>query len=304
MKTMKTWQRRAGILVGILAASYLAACVYMWATQVDRIFAPSPTLQTTPARMGMAFDEVGIPVGSGREQGKLHGFWVPADNTNAPTFLYLHGYSGNIGKNLEHTHRLHQLGYHVLLVDYRGYGKSLGAGKPSETKVYEDAEAAWNYLTKVRGVKPQQAFIYGHSLGGAIAIDLATHHPEAAGLITESTFTSMQAVGELNYRFLPIGFLLNQRFESLQKIATLKMPLLLIHGTWDAKIPVAMARQLYAAAPQPKTLLLIEGGEHNNTGSIGWVEYRNGVTVFVQEQLKRALQVAGADSIKESPITH
>jgi len=290
---MKTWQRRLTILVGLVAASYLAACGYMWATQIDHVFAPSPDLQTTPARMGMAFEEVGIPVGSGREQGKLHGFWVPAANSNAPTFLYLHGFNGNIGKNLEHTHHLHQLGYHVLVVDYRGYGKSLGAGKPSETKVYEDAEAAWNYLTQTRGVKPREAFIYGHSLGAAVAIELATHHPEAAGLITESTFTSMQAVGKLNYSFLPIGFLLNQRFESLQKIATLKIPVLLIHGTWDAKIPVAMARQLYAAAPQPKTLLLIEGGEHNNTGTIGWVEYQQAVTAFVQAQLNHAGQVAG-----------
>jgi len=285
---MKTWPRRLGILVGILAASYLAACVYIWVKQVDKIFKPLAIIQTTPARMGMAFDEVSIPVGSAQNQGKLHGFWVPVDNTNAPAFLYLHGNNATIGKNLDHIQRLHQLGYHVLLIDYRGFGKSIGAGKPSETKVYEDAEAAWNYLTRVRGVKPQQAFIYGHSLGGAIAIELATRYPEAAGLIAESTFTSMQAMAKRDYWYLPTGFLLKHRFDSIQKIGALRVPVLLIHGTRDEKVPFEMTEQLYAAAPQPKERLLIEGGEHANSGSIGWVEYKNKVTAFVQEQLKRA----------------
>lgn len=94
-------------------------------------------------------------------------------------------------------------------------------------------------------------------------------------------------MGKLDYGFLPIDWLLNQRFESLQKVPSLKLPVLFIHGTWDAKIPVDMAKQLYAAAPLPKTLLLIEGGEHNNTGSIGWVEYQSGVTGFVQQNFNR-----------------
>jgi pimeloyl-ACP methyl ester carboxylesterase len=285
---MNTWQRRSGILAGILAASYLAACGYVWVMQDEKIFDPRPTLQFTPATQGMAFEEVGIPVGRGREQGKLHGFWVPADTANAPAFLYLHGQSANIGTNLERTKRLHQLGYHVLLIDYRGFGYSLGGGRPSETKVYEDAEAAWNYLTQVRGVKPREAFIYGHSLGGAIAIELATHHPEAAGLIAESTFTSMPAMAKRNYWYLPTDFLLRHRFESLQKIGTLKVPVLFIHGTGDKKIPFEMTEQLYAAAPEPKQRLLIEGGEHANSGSIGWGEYQKTITAFVQAQQKRA----------------
>jgi fermentation-respiration switch protein FrsA (DUF1100 family) len=183
---------------------------------------------------------------------------------------------------VEHTLRLHKLGFNVLLPDYRGFGKSSG-GRPNETKVYEDAEAAWQYLLKVRGVKPQQAFIYGHSLGGAVAIDLAVHHAEAAGLITESTFTSTAEMGKLSYPYLPVDWLLNQRFESLKKIAQLKIPVLLIHGTWDKRVPVEMAQQLYAAAPQPKTLLLIEGGEHNNSSAVGWIEYRDAVTGFVKQ---------------------
>lgn len=277
-----SWSRRTAYGVGVVMFLYLSGCGYMWSTQKEHVFEPEPILQTAPDRLGMKFEELRIPVGGGADKGKLYGWWVPSENRAAPTVLYLHGNYRNIGYNLEHTLRLHNLGYNVLLVDYRGYGKSSG-GKPTEAKVYEDAEAVWQYLVKVRNVKPQQAFIYGHSLGGAIAIDLAVHHPEAAGLITESTFTSMQAMGELEYGYLPVGSLINQRFDSLQKIAGLKIPVLLIHGTWDKKIPVNMAQQLFDAAPQPKMLTLIEGGEHSNSGTVGLVEYRQAVSAFIKQ---------------------
>jgi len=273
--------RRIGALAVLLLVVYASARVYnIWDTQRESIFEPTAVLQTSPARLGAPFEELRIPSGSGAERGDLHAWWIPAEKPDAPTVLYLHGNSRNISYNLENALRYRALGSNLLLVDYRGYGKSSG-GKPSEAKVYEDAEAAWQYLVRQRGVKPQQLFIYGHSLGGAVAIDLALRHPEAAGLITESTFTSMQAMGELKYDFLPAGLLLNQRFESLQKIPQLKIPALLIHGTWDQKVPVGMAQQLFEAAPQPKTLVMIEGGEHSNNAAVGWVEYRDAVSAFI-----------------------
>ncbi len=275
-------KRLAALLAAAFAVSYLAACGYMQTKQLEKVFEPSPALQTTPGRMGMPFEELRIPVGSSAQHGELYAWWVPSGKADGPTVMYLHGNFRNIGHNLDHTRRLHEMGYNVLLPDYRGYGKS-SDGQPTEERVYEDAEAAWQYLLKVRGVSPQRAFIYGHSLGGAIAIDLAVHHPEAAGLIIEGTFTSMQAMGELKYDYLPVGLLLNQRFESLQKMPKLKIPVLLIHGTWDEKVPVAMAQQLYDAAPQPKQLLLIEGGEHSNSSAIGWVEYRDTVSAFIRQ---------------------
>lgn len=275
--------RRVILLLGLLLVVYASVRVYtIWDTQRDSIFEPLAEMQTDPARLGAPFEEVRIPSGIGAERGELYGWWIPAAASDAPTVLYLHGSSRNLSFNLESTLHYRELGYNLLLVDYRGYGRSTG-GKPSEAKVYEDAEAAWQYLIGQRGVHPKQAFIYGMSLGGAIALDLALRHPEAAGLIMEGSFTSMQAMGELRYEMLPVGLLLNQRFESLQKIAKLKMPLLLIHGKWDQKVPYAMAQQLYAAAPQPKTLLLIENGEHSNSRSVGRVEYHNAVSAFVRQ---------------------
>lgn len=277
---MNGWARRLTVLAGVAALLYATACGYMWATQRERVFEPTAVWQTTPDRLGMKYTEVHIPAGSGADQGELDAWWVPSDKADAPTVLYFHGNYRNIGNNLEHTQRLHRMGYNVLLADYRGFGKSTG-GSPSERKVFEDAQSIWQYLMKRQ--RSSSTFIYGHSLGGAIAIDLAVHHPEAAGLITESTFTSMQAIGELNYGYLPIGLLLNQRFTSLQKVVNLKIPVLFIHGTWDQKVPSEMAKQLYAAAPEPKKLLLIAGGEHNNSAEIGWVEYRDTVSAFVRQ---------------------
>lgn len=275
-------RRWLGAVGTLLLVGYLGACGYLWATQRQAIFEPAREFQTTPARMGLSYEEVHIPVG----QGEIAGWWIAAENAAAPTVLYLHGNYRNRGYNLDHAARLHGMGCNVLVIDYRGYGDSSAVG-PTEQGVYADAEAAWQYLLKTRGVPAGRAFLFGHSLGGAIAIDLAVRHPEAAGLITEGTFTSMQAMAERDYGFLPVGLLLNQRFDSIAKISRLKMPLLLIHGTWDPRIPVAMADALYAAAPQPKQLLKIAGGEHNNSGVVGKVEYRAAVSAFIRQHSRQ-----------------
>ena len=214
----------------------------------------------------------------------MYAWWIPAEQANASTLLYLHGNDKNIGHghDVDSAARMHSLGYNLLMVDYRGYGKSTG-GEPSEAKVYEDAEAAWNYLLKQRASAPQRTFIYGHSLGGAIAIDLAIHHPEAAGVIAESTFTSIYDMGRHDYSYLPVGLLLNQSFDSLDKVSKLKIPVLFIHGTWDKRVPLQMSQRLFDRAPQPKFLKLIEGGQHSNSSSIAWLEYRDTMSAFVQK---------------------
>ncbi len=286
------WSRRAAVFIAVLLLMYGGVCSYFWATQRQHIFLPEPQLQTTPARVGMAFEEVRIPVGKGVDGGELHGWWIPAtDNIKGktPTLLYLHGNLRNIGHNVEHAARLHSLGYNLLLIDYRGFGLSTG-GTPSEAKVYEDAEAAWQYLNDRDDVAPKTSFIYGHSLGGAVAIDLAARHGDAAGLILEATFTSMMDMGAIEYGFLPIDLLLEERFDSQEKIAGLHVPLLLIHGTWDAKIPVEMGKRLFELAPQPKFLQLIEGGEHSNSSAIAWIEYRTAFDGFVRQHLPRPAQ--------------
>lgn len=279
----KTAKRIVLWLIGAAVLLYFVVCAYMWETQRQQIFEPTQELQTTPDRLGLKFEDVHITSGSGARRGELNAWWIPADRTNAPTLLYLHGNDKNIGHghDLDNALRMHGMGYNVLMVDYRGYGKSSG-GPPSESKMYEDAEAVWDYLLRQRSAA-RRTFIYGHSLGGAIGINLAIHHPEAAGLIVESTFTSLFDMGKIRYRYLPVNWLLNQYFDSLDKIGQLKIPVLFIHGTWDKVVPWQMSQQLFDQAPQPKFLKLIEGGEHSNSSNIGWLEYRDAVSAFVQK---------------------
>lgn len=288
---MKITKRRTITALGLLGLIYLAVCFYFWAFQIEKVLAPTGVIPTDPLRMGMKFEDATIPVGEGSQQAELDGFWVPAEDPapDTPTFLYLHGQDATIGKNLEHTQRLHQLGYNVLVIDYRGFGASYGDFQPTEATVYEDAEAAWAYLIQECDCQPDHLFIYGHSLGGAVAIELATHHSDAAGLVAESTFTSILDMSKERYggvlRLLPINLLLNQRFDSLSKIGSLKIPVLLIHGDHDEKVPCRMSQQLYAAAPKPKQLLMIAGGGHANSGSIGLVKYRETLRAFVERWL-------------------
>lgn len=277
------WSRRIRWALMLAVLAYLVACAYMWSIQRQYIFEPRPQLQTTPERLGSKSEEAHIPSGNGPEHGDLFAWWIPAERADAPTMLYLHGNDKNIGgaPDMDRAMRLHGMGYNVLTVDYRGYGKSTGSA-PCEAKLYEDAEAAWNYLIKNRTSDPKRTFIYGHSLGGAVAIDLASHHPEAAGVIAESTFTSMVDMGKRKYAYLPVDLLLNQRFDSLSKVGHLKIPLLLIHGTWDKRVPYQMSQRLFDSAPQPKFQKLIEGGQHENNGFVAPLEYCAAVSEFVQ----------------------
>lgn len=277
------WSRRIRWAMMLAVLAYLLVCGYMWATQRQKIFKPMALLQTTPERLGMKFEEVHIPSGSGAEHGDLFAWWIPAASTDAPTLLYLHGNDSNISAplDMDRAARLHSMGYNLLMIDYRGYGKSTGS-EPAESRVYEDAEASWDYLIKQRASDPKRTFIFGHSLGGAIAIDLGVHHPEAAGVVAESNFTSLVDMGEREYPYLPVESLLNQRFDSLSKIGSLKIPLLLIHGTWDSLVPYQMSQRLFERAPQQKALKLIDGGEHNNNDIIAPLEYRAAVGEFIQ----------------------
>ena len=273
----------SNILRGLAAGVgflYAGLCGFLWLDQEHFIFSPSSAVPMTPAVFHVPFEDVWIPIGSSPQE-KLHGWWIP-NSASRRVLLYLHGNGGNIGSNLEHSVRMNRFGASVLIIDYRGYGRSVGRF-PSESRVYEDAEAAWQYLVRERHVNPHDIVIYGHSLGGAIAIELATHHPEAAGLICESTFTSIvdMARSERAYSWFPVGMLVRQKFASLDKVPSLKMPLLFIHGMDDEVAPHRMSEQLYNAAPGIKKLVLIDGAGHENCAITGGEKYESAVKSFL-----------------------
>jgi pimeloyl-ACP methyl ester carboxylesterase len=283
MRLNKKLLRIIAGLSGVAVMAYAFACIYIWAKQKDLIFTPQQELSKTPSDYHLVFEDLYLPVASnnGRVE-HIHCWWIPADNPSDRYLLYLHGSALNIGANISHARRFKNLGFSVLLISYRGYGHSDG-NFPTEAQVYADAETAWNYLVKSRGIRPGNIFIYGHSLGGAVAINLAISHPDARGLIVEGTFTSIADMGRRHkiYRLLPVDLIAHQRFDSISKIRHLKMPVLFLHGTEDKVVPFAMSRQLYDHTPAPKTLKLIHGGGHNNSASVGGAEYLRAVRKFI-----------------------
>ncbi|NMY95464.1 alpha/beta hydrolase [Pseudomonas proteolytica] len=213
----------------------------------------------------------------------LHGWWWPAAKKDAPAILYLHGVRWNLTGQLFRIEQLHAQGYSVLAIDYRGFGQSRG-DLPSESSVYEDARVAWERFQLLQP-DPGKRLIYGHSLGGAVAIDLAAElgqqavaehlPPPVRGLVIESTFTSLADVAAaVTNTSLPVRWLLSQKFDSIDKIADIHMPLLVVHGLDDRYVPPRFSQQLFDAAQEPKHLLLVPGASHNNSLSLGGRSYR------------------------------
>lgn len=229
----------------------------------------SPALNT--------FEEHWIPVGEAGQ--RLHAWWLPADDPAAPAVLYLHGARWNLTGSVTRIPRWKQLGYSVLAVDYRGFGQSTDVA-PTEAFAYEDAEAAYDYLGRL--VPGHKRLIVGHSLGGAIATELARRRPDAAGLVLEATFTSVSdMVDRSAWSFLPVGLILTQRFDTLAKIREVRMPVLITHGTEDTVVPFTMGEQLYRAANEPKRFIRVEGAGHHNLSGVAFDEYRAALRALI-----------------------
>lgn len=280
--TTKTFIRRIAICVLSLFSIYALVCTYLWARQAHFIFTPRREIKKTPANYQLPYKDVYITVGAsnGREE-RIHGWWIPAQNPSGKTLLYLHGGALNIGANVDHVRRFHNLGFAVFIISYRGYGLSDGKF-PSEAQIYADAEAAWNHLVGQKKIEPGHIFIYGHSIGGAVAIDLAARHSDAAGLIVEAAFTSIIDMALLKYRYrpLPMDLIVDQKFDSLNKVGRLQMPVLYIHGTKDNRVPSEMSYRLYEKTSSPKRLKFITGGGHNNSASVGGEDYLRSIKEF------------------------
>ena len=282
----KPFLRRLAIalaMIVVLTACGTAAFQHEESRLTFRVVRETPAWYTG---MPDGVQEFDLPVAaSGEAVERIHAWWWPAagGRPDAPAILYLHGARWSLTGQLFRIEELRDFGFSVLAIDYRGFGKSDG-DTPTEKSVYEDARVAWNWLA-ARQPEPKRRYIYGHSLGGAVAVDLAASlsgadspatAPAAAGLIIESSFTTLEDMAKsLTYPWLPVGLLLSQKFDSKSKMAKVKVPVLIVHGAADRFVPVRFSEALSQAAAGPKKLLLIDGATHNNSMRTGAQQYRH-----------------------------
>ncbi len=210
----------------------------------------------------------------------LHGWYCPVLRPRC-VFLMAHGNAGNI------THRVDRitawqrlLNVSVFVFDYRGYGRS--AGQPNEPGVYSDARAAYHWLTAAKGIVPDDVVFFGESLGAAVALQLATEVTPRA-LILESPFTSAVEMGQRAFPWLPVRWIMRNRFASIEKIGRCHGPLLIIHGTQDTVIPFAMGQALFDRAHEPKRFYAVAGADHNEVAVVGGRPYVQAMDDFLRE---------------------
>ncbi len=265
------------ISVLLLSLALLVGCAILDEKQRAWIFQPSDRSWGNSGAFAEGMEDVWIAFQSKvtSEPVKLHGLWQAADTSvgdQAPVLLYLHGARWNVHGSSARMRRMQELGFSVLAIDYRGFGKT-STELPSEEMAYEDARAAWEWLAAKYPARKR--FIFGHSLGGAIAVQLATEVNDEAGTILEGAFTSIPDVfGSYKWGWLPLSPLITQRFEAADKIDKIGSPLLVVHGSDDATIKPELGRRLFDLAREPKTFVMVDGGSHFNTNSLGQPEYR------------------------------
>ncbi len=264
-------------LLFALCTGYLVLVAMLWALQGCMIHIPSKQLVATPADAGMDYEDLEIVTDDGE---RLHAWYIPASDPRG-VLLFFHGNAGNISHRLVSIEQFRQLGLDVLIVDYRGYGRS--SGRPSEQGLYRDASATYHWLREEKTVAPEHIAVFGRSLGAAVAANLASREPVGA-LILESGFTSIPDIGADLYPFLPVRLLTRYRYDTRAALAAVQVPVLVIHSPDDEIIPFRHGQALYQAAPEPKRLLEIRG-DHNSGFYTSGNLYLDGLAQFLDEHL-------------------
>ncbi len=274
--------------LAILALLYLLVCLLAFLFQGKLVYFPERNLAVTPEEVGLSYQDVEFQT---RDGVRLHGWLVPAPREMA-VLLFCHGNAGNISGRLESVRLFHALGLTVFIFDYRGYGRS--AGHPNEAGTYADTHAAWEYLTEHERVAPGRIVLFGRSLGGAVAIELATH-VRPRGLIVEATFSSAVELGARAYPWLPVRQLGRIRYDSLARIGAIRCPKLFIHSLNDEVVPYTLGLKLFQRACEPKNFLKIRGN-HNDGFLTSGRAYTDGLQSFLASLEKGPTE--GADQGK------
>jgi uncharacterized protein len=265
---------RAVLLLAFIYLLLLAA-LYLFQSRLIHLPAvPGREILSTPERIGLDYQDVWLRTEDGV---RLHGWFVPAASSG-PVVLFLHGNAGNISHRLDSLRIFHNLGWSVLIIDYRGYGQS--EGRPTEQGLYRDAGAAVDWLREEHGVPPEELVLFGRSLGAAVASHVAAEQG-AGALILESAFTSVPDLASELYPIFPVRALARHRYDTRAALAKVEAPVLVVHSSDDEIIPFAHGKRLYEAAPEPRDFLKLEGG-HNDGFLRSGARYREGLQRFLE----------------------
>lgn len=241
-----------------LATLYVGVVTVFWLLERSMVFRPCSPAQSWNAPVDPDTQDVTL---TGSDGAIVHGWWLPPREPAAGAFLVAHGNGGNLSHRGQFAADLRRtIGAGVLMFDYPGYGKS--TGKPTEAGCYASAEAAFAWLTTVAKLPANRVVLLGESLGGGVAVELATRHDHRA-LVLVFTFTSLPAVAKFHYPFLPTHTLMRTRFDNLAKIGQCRRPVFIAHGTADDVVPFTHGQALFAAANEPKHFLRLEGVGHD-----------------------------------------
>jgi fermentation-respiration switch protein FrsA (DUF1100 family) len=268
-----TWILAAVILV------YLGLLILLRAFESHLIYFPGQQgrLIPPPPALALPVERVEIPTDDGVT---LVAWIIPtALESTGYWLLICHGNAGNLSEFDRPLHYagLHRLGLNLLAFDYRGYGES--GGIPSEEGLYRDAQAAYRYLREKKDVEPGRIILFGHSLGSAVAVDLATRVP-VAGVILDGAFTSAVERGQELYPYIPVRWIARSRYNSMEKISQVRVPKLFLHAVGDDVIPIPHGRRLYQAAPPPKTFVELQGG-HGDAFEVDSANYFGAIRRFI-----------------------
>ncbi|WP_338668706.1 alpha/beta hydrolase [Pseudodesulfovibrio methanolicus] len=265
-------------IAGGAGVVYAAIAAWVFLTQRGLVYCPRRGLAATPDQAGLAFEDVWLITGQGT---RLHGWWLPCEGAER-VLLLCHGNGGNVSYLMETYRIFHDLGLSVLSFDYSGYGRS--GGRPSEKATRSDARAAWDWLVRDKGIAPGRVVLFGRSLGGGVAArlaaDLAKAGTEPGGLIMESTFTSVTAMGAARYPWLPVRWLVRNRYDSVHALRGVRVPALFLHSPEDDLVPYSMGRALYEGYAGPKLFWALSGD--HNCGFMSTSGYAEGLGRFLR----------------------
>jgi hypothetical protein len=260
------------LLVSILLA-LVVLNGWMFLQQPGMTFFPLRELDATPDDWDMPYEDVSLLTADGI---RLHGWYIPRSGAER-TVLFLHGNAGNISHRGESIAIFRRLGLNVLIFDYRGYGRSQGT--PTETGLYADAAAAWHYLVETRGVVAGNIVIFGRSLGGAVAAQLASQ-VQAGALILESTLSSARDFARVVLPLLSRLVVVRYDFDSAVRLAQVHCPVLVLHSPADEIMPYRLGEKLYQSAHEPKRFVALRG-DHNSGFLLSQPQYEQALGEFI-----------------------